>query len=113
MPAAPAPSQPLLRTHGIVPIMSSVGVVRALWRYPVKSMAGQSVDAVDVSWHGLEGDRRYAFVREGLERSGFPWLTIRERSDMWHYVPRIAGDRIVVRTPSGAELDVTDPALAA
>jgi uncharacterized protein YcbX len=31
---------------------------------------------------------------------------------MWHYVPRIEGDRTLVRTPSGAELDVIDPALA-
>jgi uncharacterized protein YcbX len=93
--------------------MSSVGVVRALWRYPVKSMAGESLEEVDVSWHGFEGDRRYAFVRAGLERSGFPWLTIRERSDMWHYVPRIETDRTLVRTPSGNELDVIDPALAA
>jgi uncharacterized protein YcbX len=93
--------------------MNSVGVVSALWRYPVKSMAGESLEEVDVSWHGLEGDRRYAFVRAGLERSGFPWLTIRERSDMWHYVPRFEGDRTLVRTPSGDEFDVIDPALGA
>jgi uncharacterized protein YcbX len=90
-----------------------IGRVAALWRYPVKSMAGEELEEVDVSWHGLAGDRRYAFVREGVERSGFPWLTIRERSDMWHYVPRIDGDRTLVRTPSGDELDVIDPALAA
>jgi uncharacterized protein YcbX len=92
---------------------AEIGRVVALWRYPVKSMAAESLDAVDVSWHGLAGDRRYAFVRAGLERSGFPWLTIRERSDMWHYVPRFEGDRTLVRTPSGSEFDVTDPALAA
>jgi uncharacterized protein YcbX len=92
--------------------MDPAGVVTALWRYPVKSMAGESLERVDVGWHGLEGDRRYAFIRAGVERSGFPWLTIRERSDMWHYVPRIEGDRTLVRTPSGAELDVIDPALA-
>jgi uncharacterized protein YcbX len=99
--------------------VSSVGVVRALWRYPVKSMAGESLEEVEVSWHGLAGDRRYAFVREGVERSGFPWLTIRERSDMWHYVPSFAEpgrpdeSRTLVRTPSGGSYDVTDPALAA
>ena len=25
----------------------------ALWRYPVKSMAGQALDEVEVSWHGF------------------------------------------------------------
>ncbi|WP_205697686.1 MOSC domain-containing protein [Conexibacter sp. SYSU D00693] len=95
-----------------------VGRVAALWRYPVKSMAAEALDAVDVSWHGLAGDRRWAFVRPGLERSGFPWLTIRERADMAHHVPRFAepGDpdrsATLVRTPSGEELDVVDPALA-
>ncbi len=96
-----------------------VGRVAALFRYPVKSMAGESLDAVEVSWHGLEGDRRWAFVRDGLPRSGFPWLTMRERSDMGHYRPSFADPErpdssvTIVRTPSGQDLDVVDPALAA
>lgn len=96
-----------------------VGRVAALWRYPVKSMAGEVLEAGDVSWHGLAGDRRWAFIRDGLVRSGFPWLTIRERPDMGHYRPRFVEPErpdespTVVRTPSGRELDVVDPALAA
>jgi hypothetical protein len=96
-----------------------VGRVAALWRYPVKSMAAESLEAVDVSWHGLAGDRRWAFVRAGMERSGFPWLTIRELPGMGLYRPRFAepgrpdGSATLVRTPFGHELDVVDPALAA
>lgn len=99
--------------------MTEVGRIAALWRYPVKSMRAESLPAADVYWHGLTGDRRWAFVRPGLERSDFPWLTIRERSDMHHYRPRFVEPErpddspTVVRTPSGAELDVVDPALAA
>jgi uncharacterized protein len=95
-----------------------LGRVAALWRYPVKSMAGEDLDEVEISWHGLAGDRRWAFVQDGLERSGFPWLTIRERSDMWQYLPWFAEpsrpdrSRTLVRTPGGRELEVTDPALA-
>ena len=95
-----------------------VGRVVELWRYPVKSMAAEALPWADVGWHGLEGDRRWAFVRDGMARSGFPWLTIRENPRMWHYQPRLTDpDRpnacvTLVRTPSGAELDVTDPALA-
>jgi uncharacterized protein YcbX len=95
-----------------------VGRVEALWRYPVKSMAEESLADVEVSWHGLAGDRRWAFVREGLARSGFPWLTIRERSDMGLYKPsfedstRPDASRTLVRTPSGESFDVTDPGLA-
>ena len=95
-----------------------VGRVAGIWRYPVKSMGAESLDAVDVSWHGLAGDRRWAFVRDGMTRSGFPWLTIRERPDMGHYRPSFVDpDRpdaspTMVRTPSGRDLDVVDPALA-
>jgi hypothetical protein len=95
-----------------------VGRVAGIWRYPVKSMGAESLDAVDVSWHGLAGDRRWAFVRHGTTRSGFPWLTIRERPDMGHYRPSFVDpDRpdaspTMVRTPSGRDLDVVDPALA-
>ena len=96
-----------------------VGRVVALWRYPVKSMAPEPLQAVDVGWHGFAGDRRWAFVRGGLERSGFPWMTIREDAAMLAHVPRFVEperpdkSRTVVRTPSGEELDVIDPALAA
>jgi hypothetical protein len=100
-------------------VMTVVGRVAALFRYPVKSMAAEELDGADVSWHGLAGDRRWAFVRAGQERSGFPWLTIRERPELAHYRPRFAEpDRpnaslTLVRTPCGGEFDVADPALAA
>lgn len=90
-----------------------------LWRYPVKSMAGEALDESELSWHGLVGDRRWAFIRPGLERSGFPWLTMRERPAMAHYRPRFAEPHqpdkspTIVRTPGGGDLDIVDPALAA
>jgi uncharacterized protein YcbX len=96
-----------------------VGRVAGLFRYPVKSLGGEALEAVDVSWHGLAGDRRWAFIRDGMTRSGFPWLTIRQRPTMWRYVPwlvdpgRPGASPTVVRTPSGAVLEVADPALAA
>ena len=99
--------------------MTVVGRVAALRRYPVKSMAAEELDGVEVSWHGLAGDRRWAFIRDGQERSGFPWLTIRERPELAHYRPRFAepgrpnASPTLVRRPSGGELDVADPALAA
>jgi hypothetical protein len=81
-------------------------------------MAAEALDEVDVSWHGLAGDRRWAFVRAGMVRSGFPWMTIRECAQMWHYRPhfeepaRPDDSRTLVATPGGEELDVADPALA-
>jgi MOSC domain-containing protein len=100
-------------------VMTVVGFVAALWRYPVKSMAAEELGSAEVSWHGLAGDRRWAFIRDGQVHSGFPWLTIRERPAMAHYRPRFAEpDRpsaspTLVRTPCGGEFEVADPALAA
>jgi uncharacterized protein YcbX len=99
--------------------MTVVGRVAALWRYPVKSMAPEELDSVEVSWNGLAGDRRWAFIRGGQVRSGIPWLTMRQRPELVHYRPRLAEpDRpdaslALVRTPSGGEVDVADPGLAA
>lgn len=89
-----------------------------LRRYPVKSMAAESLQSAAVSWHGFAGDRRWAFIRPGVERSGFPWLTIREKPDLWRYEPRfldpndVESSKTMVRTPDGSEFDVADPELA-
>jgi hypothetical protein len=82
-------------------------------------MQAEALDAVEVSWHGLAGDRRWAFIRDGQVRSGFPWLTIRELPELARYQPRLRdparpdAGAVLVRTPGGRELEVTDPALAA
>ena len=96
-----------------------VGRVVGLWRYPVKSMRAEALAEAEVSWHGFAGDRRWAFIRDGVVQSGFPWLTLRERGDLNHYRPSFVDptrpdkSATVVQTPSGAMLDVADPALAA
>jgi uncharacterized protein YcbX len=90
-----------------------------LWRYPVKSMAAEALSQAQVGWHGIAGDRRWAFVRPRMERSGFPWLTLREVADMRQFTPRFADpaepdkSRTLVRTPEDDEYEVTDAALAA
>ena len=95
-----------------------IGRVAALYRYPVKSMGCEELDSVHVDWNGFDGDRRWAFVRDGIPRSGFPWLTIRENPQMWHYRPRFAEPEnpnkspTIVSTPAGDDLDVIDPELA-
>ncbi len=94
-----------------------VGRVVGLWRYPVKSMGAEALTEVEVSWDGLAGDRRWAFVRGDVPRSGFPWFTIREREDMSRYRPAFAEpgrpdqSATLVTSPSGLVRDVIDPAL--
>ena len=42
--------------------MTIVPAVAALWRYPVKSMQGEELNASDVTTAGLVGDRGFALV---------------------------------------------------
>ncbi len=49
-----------------------LGSIVSLWRYPVKSMMGEELNAAEVTGRGLLGDRAYALVdrlrREGCKR---------------------------------------------
>src|SRR6185436_6905364 len=85
----------------------------------VKSMGAEELAEAEVSWHGLAGDRRWAFIRNGVVHSGFPWLTLRERGDLSHYRPSLVeparpdSSPTIIRTPSGITFDAGDPALSA
>ena len=95
-----------------------IGVVEALFRYPVKSMGGEPLEGADLGWHGLDGDRRLAFRRVG-DRGGFPWLTASKLPELILFAPRRrdpAADGNLpthVRTPEGAELELFGQELAA
>jgi uncharacterized protein YcbX len=63
-----------------------VGRVSAIFRYPVKSMAGELLDVARLGWHGIEGDRRFAF-RRLADKSGFPWLSASKLPQLLLYKP--------------------------
>ena len=46
------------------------GTVKALWRYPVKSMAGTKIDETLVTEGGILGDRGYAVIDKASGRVG-------------------------------------------
>lgn len=95
-----------------------IGEIAALFRYPVKSMGGEPLQAADLGWHGLAGDRRLAFRRTEV-RDGFPWLTASRLPELLLFSPRWRGPAVEgdlpthVRTPDGEELPVFGPGLAA
>jgi uncharacterized protein len=107
-----------VEAHSVGHGHAQVGIVSGLWRYPVKSMAGEGLARTDLSWAGLAGDRRWAFVRPDSQGSGFPWHTIREFPEMSSYVAMLSEpgrpdrSRVLVRAPDGGRYDVTDPRLA-
>lgn len=89
--------------------MIHVGHVREIVRYPIKSMAGVPTDSAVVGWHGLEGDRRFAFRRVN-DKSGFPWLTASRLPELLLYQPHGLDENAEepapthVRTPEGMNL---------
>src|SRR5690348_14820376 len=101
-----------------MPMPEEIGHVEAIFRYPVKSMAGERLEAANLGWYGIEGDRRLA-LRRVDDRSGFPWLTASKLRELLLFTPRHADGAAPadlpthVRTPEGEDLPVFGERLAA
>lgn len=98
-------------------MLVEIGQVEAIFRYPVKSMGGERLEAAAMSWHGLEGDRRLALRRMG-DHGGFPWLTAGKLPELVLFAPLHRdgarnGLPTHVRTPDGEEMAVFGEELAA
>jgi MOSC domain-containing protein len=100
-----------------------LGRISAIFRYPVKSMAGELLDVAGLSWHGIEGDRRLAF-RRLADKSAFPWLSASKLPELLLYKPfgrqsNTAQSNSVellpthVRTPDGKEYELRSDELRA
>lgn len=98
--------------------MIQLGHISEVVRYPVKSMAGTPTDSAFLGWHGLDGDRRYAFRRIGDE-SGFPWLTASRLPELLLYQPFGLDERsgeplpTHVGTPAGSNVELWSAELQA
>jgi uncharacterized protein YcbX len=96
-------------------MLVSIGHVEGIFRYPVKSMAGQALETAQLGRHGIGGDRRLALRRRDDRHSGFPWLTAGKLADLLLYAPHVPdGEELPahVRTPGGNELPVFGDELA-
>lgn len=98
--------------------MIRVGRVSEIVRYPVKSMAGIPTESALLGWHGLDGDRRFAFRRAG-DNSGFPWLTASRLRELVLYHPDGLDESSSeplpthVRTPAGSRVELGSAELKA
>lgn len=79
-------------------------------------MAGHSLTNAKLGWHGFEGDRRFAFIRQGIT-SGFPWLTASKLPQLVTYKPIYKNQEdqsnqpTHILTPSGEELPLSSEEL--
>jgi len=79
-----------------------------LWRYPVKSMAGEEVAEAFVGFSGVYGDRCYAF-RDSAARPGFPYLNANVQQRMLLYRPRFRHPERAAAPPNLAEAESIAP----
>lgn len=82
--------------------------VLELWRFPVKSLQGERVEAAEFGRDGIEGDRRYAIFDVA---TGFG-LTARRAPEMLFASARATGDGVRITLPDGT-VAADDAALSA
>jgi uncharacterized protein YcbX len=99
-------------------MLIEIGNVEAIFRYPIKSMAGERLEVANLGWHGIDADRRLAFRRIG-NRNEMPWLTASKLPDLLLFAPAPRENSAQrerptdVCTPDGREMPVFGDALAA
>jgi uncharacterized protein len=92
------------------------GLVSGLFRYPVKSMGGEELEACHVGESGLRGDRVRVLVKEDSEKQ----LTARQLPELLTYRAEwtedascTGGGTVQIRTPGGMLMDWLDEQLFA
>jgi len=87
-----------------------IGVVERLWRHPVKSMRGESLDVLAVDDRGAVGDRLFAVRDEaGKFGSGKDTRRFRRIDGLFRFHARYEGGTPVVAFPDGSEVAGDDP----
>lgn len=88
--------------------MTTVATVESLWRYPVKSMAGEELSEAFLGFSGVYGDRCYAF-RDSAARRGFPYLNANVQQRMLLYRPRFRHPERATAPPNLSEAQEIAP----
>jgi hypothetical protein len=83
--------------------------VAGLWRYPVKSMQGESRDSVQIGAHGIEGDRRFGVLDAG---SG-TIISAKRDGRLLDGRAMLAGVELTIRLPTGETALGTGPSVDA
>ncbi len=88
--------------------MALRGKIESLWRYPVKSMAGEEIDDAFLGFAGVYGDRVFAFT-SSAKGAAFPYLTAREQKEMVRYQPRFRNPELASRPTNLAAAEQHGP----
>ena len=88
-----------------------MGRVTELWRYPVKSVAGERCQELDFDARGAHGDRGFAlYGADGKIGSGKTTRRFRRMDGLLHYSASLDGGVPVIACPDGARVRAGEPA---
>lgn len=90
--------------------MTPLGHVSSLWRYPVKSMAGQECQELYFGFAGVFGDRCWA-LHDAAARRGMPYLTATAFERLLCYQPSFRVPERAMLPPNLAEAASMAPGL--
>src|SRR5438046_3498126 len=90
--------------------MPVIGRIESVWRYPVKSMAGEELPETYAGFAGIWGDRLFAF-KSSATPPGFPYLTGREAHQLLMYRPRFRDPQRAAKPANLAEAEEISPLL--
>ena len=82
--------------------MITIGTVESLWRYPIKSMSGETMTQVFLGFSGFYGDRCFAF-KNSSARKGFPYLSATVQQQMLLYHPKFRYAERAAKPPNLSE----------
>jgi uncharacterized protein YcbX len=83
----------------------ALGRLVEVWRFPVKSMAGERLESAALDGRGLVGDREWAvYDEEGRLASGKRTNRFRRMDEVFSLAARTVGDRVEVVLPDGRQV---------
>lgn len=86
--------------------------IQALWRYPVKSLLGESCQELDLDGRGVVGDRAFALAdTAGKLGSGKTTTRFTRMDGLFSLRARSFENRVLISFPDGREFDIEDPAI--
>src|SRR5579864_331575 len=89
---------------------SVVGTVTELYRYPVKSMLGETLQRAEVTAKGVVGDRAYALIDDETGK-----VVSVKRPNRWgrmfELTATTTGTGVTVSFPDGATFAINEPEL--
>ncbi|MBL4740521.1 MAG: MOSC domain-containing protein [Sneathiella sp.] len=91
-----------------------VGTVKGLWRYPVKSLLGETCENLIIDKRGVQGDRKYAIsTAEGKFGSGKSTRRFRRINNLLNLQASCQKDQLHISFPDGTIIRKNDPIIHA